>query len=179
MGKRFVSDYCRLVTGEKDPRNLRLLFSIDRIVILEFDISDNVEVSLSGRFKRPTLTNLYRKYLILHFATFRSPSRLRRMILMALQVKISKHLFGNPHFDCSCLISADILLRSCLAASPRFGHLAIPLFLEKLQANTNTARRQSLQALTEALPVYGKATVTASAVLLWEAINLEVSGSPS
>jgi DNA repair/transcription protein MET18/MMS19 len=58
--------------------------------------------------------------------------------------------------------------------------LAIPLFLEKLQANTNTARRQSLQALEQALPVYGRATVTASAVILWEAINLEVSAlSPS
>ena len=66
------------------------------------------------------------------------------------------------------------LHRSCLAASPRFGPLAIPLFLEKLQANTNTARRQSLQALEQALPIYGKATVTASAVNLWEAINLEV-----
>jgi DNA repair/transcription protein MET18/MMS19 len=50
MGKKFVSDYCRLVTGEKDPRNLRLLFSIDRIVILEFDISENVEVRPAKNF---------------------------------------------------------------------------------------------------------------------------------
>lgn len=45
MGKDFISGYCQLVTGEKDPRNLRLAFSIERVMLVEFDISENVEVS--------------------------------------------------------------------------------------------------------------------------------------
>ena len=44
MGKDFISGYCQLVTGEKDPRNLRLAFSIERVMLVEFDINDNVEV---------------------------------------------------------------------------------------------------------------------------------------
>lgn len=44
MGKPFLTGYCALVTGEKDPRNLRLAFSIAKILILEFDIADNVQV---------------------------------------------------------------------------------------------------------------------------------------
>lgn len=31
-------------------------------------------------------------------------------------------------------------LRACLSATPRFGPLALPLFIEKLQASTNTAK---------------------------------------
>lgn len=44
MGKDFLSGYCQLVTGEKDPRNLRLAFSIERVMLVEFDISESVEV---------------------------------------------------------------------------------------------------------------------------------------
>lgn len=46
MGKDFISGYCQLVTGEKDPRNLRLAFSVERVMLVEFDVSENVEVSL-------------------------------------------------------------------------------------------------------------------------------------
>lgn len=45
MGKEFLSGYSRLVTGEKDPRNLRTAFSIARVILVEFEISENVEVS--------------------------------------------------------------------------------------------------------------------------------------
>jgi DNA repair/transcription protein MET18/MMS19 len=45
MGKDFLTGYCQLVTGEKDPRNLRLAFSIERVMLVEFDISESVEVS--------------------------------------------------------------------------------------------------------------------------------------
>lgn len=47
MGKDFLSGYCHLVTGEKDPRNLRLAFTIERVMLVEFDISENVEVSIA------------------------------------------------------------------------------------------------------------------------------------
>lgn len=32
------------MTAEKDPRNLRLAFSIERVMLVEFDISESVEV---------------------------------------------------------------------------------------------------------------------------------------
>lgn len=46
MGKDFLTGYCQLVTGEKDPRNLRLAFSIERVLLLEFDITETLEVWL-------------------------------------------------------------------------------------------------------------------------------------
>lgn len=45
LGAEFVSGYCTLVEGEKDPRNLMISFSIVRVILLEFDIAKNVEVS--------------------------------------------------------------------------------------------------------------------------------------
>ena len=44
MGKEFLSGYISLAEGEKDPRNLLLAFAIDRVLLLEFDISAHVEV---------------------------------------------------------------------------------------------------------------------------------------
>ncbi len=34
-----------MVDGEKDPRNLLLLFAMDRVILLEFDIEAMIEVS--------------------------------------------------------------------------------------------------------------------------------------
>lgn len=45
MGADFLNSYTKMVDGEKDPRNLMLLFAMDRVILLEFDISDMVEVS--------------------------------------------------------------------------------------------------------------------------------------
>lgn len=45
MGSSFVNSYTKMVDGEKDPRNLMLLFSIDRVILLEFEVKDHIEVS--------------------------------------------------------------------------------------------------------------------------------------
>jgi hypothetical protein len=44
MGKEFLSGYVTLVEGEKDPRNLMTAFAIARVILVEFDIADHVEV---------------------------------------------------------------------------------------------------------------------------------------
>lgn len=49
LGKEFVSGYCALVEGEKDPRNLMLSFSMARVILVEFDIMETVTVSRSVR----------------------------------------------------------------------------------------------------------------------------------
>jgi DNA repair/transcription protein MET18/MMS19 len=45
LGKPFLSGYIALAEGEKDPRNLIVAFTIVRVLIIEFDISEHVEVS--------------------------------------------------------------------------------------------------------------------------------------
>lgn len=73
MGPDFVNSFTKMVDGEKDPRNLMLLFSMDKVILLEFDIKPHIEVSGGlraggggGLTCRTCLTSL--------FATFRSHS---------------------------------------------------------------------------------------------------------
>ena len=44
MGDEFLKAYIKLAEGEKDPRNLMLVFAIDRVICIEFDISRQYEV---------------------------------------------------------------------------------------------------------------------------------------
>jgi len=44
LGKEFIKGYCALVEGEKDPRNLMLSFGIIHVIVIEFDLTDCVEV---------------------------------------------------------------------------------------------------------------------------------------
>lgn len=45
MGDEFVRGYIALADGEKDPRNLLLAFSIDKVICIEFDITQHIEVT--------------------------------------------------------------------------------------------------------------------------------------
>ena len=45
IGVDFLKGYTALAEGEKDPRNLLLAFSIDRVLLLEFDVKPYIEVS--------------------------------------------------------------------------------------------------------------------------------------
>jgi DNA repair/transcription protein MET18/MMS19 len=85
-----------------------------------------------------------------------------------------------------------LLSRGCLAATPSFGPLAIPVFLEKLAAGSPTTKvrirhltsksasltkpfqRDTLQALATCLPVYGSGLARTSGRKLWNALKLEV-----
>lgn len=45
MGVKFLDGYISFCEGEKDPRNLVLIFAIDRVILIEFNISERVQVS--------------------------------------------------------------------------------------------------------------------------------------
>jgi DNA repair/transcription protein MET18/MMS19 len=46
LGKEFLDGYVAMVDGEKDPRNLIVAFAIARVILIEFDIYERIEVSL-------------------------------------------------------------------------------------------------------------------------------------
>lgn len=46
MGDESLVGIVDLMTGEKDPRNLMLVFSILKVVMVEWDISNHVEVRI-------------------------------------------------------------------------------------------------------------------------------------
>ena len=93
---------------------------------------------------------------------------------------------------CSFIPSLTIRQSGALNATPTFGPLAIPVFLDKLTAGSratkvnlnvlfapawywNRSQIDTLQALSASLPVYGSALARASARKLWNALKLEVS----
>jgi DNA repair/transcription protein MET18/MMS19 len=49
MGSDFLNSFTKMVDGEKDPRNLMLLFSLEKVILLEFDVKEHIEVSYSNR----------------------------------------------------------------------------------------------------------------------------------
>ena len=48
MGDEFVIGVTDLVSGEKDPRNLMIIFSVLKAVMVEWDISGRAEVRIMG-----------------------------------------------------------------------------------------------------------------------------------
>lgn len=47
MGDESLVGIVNLMTGEKDPRNLMLVFSILRVVMVEWDVSNHAEVCIT------------------------------------------------------------------------------------------------------------------------------------
>ncbi|MBW0462588.1 hypothetical protein O181_002303 [Austropuccinia psidii MF-1] len=43
MGSDFITGYCKLVQGEKDPRNLIVAFKLDKVILTQFELADKVE----------------------------------------------------------------------------------------------------------------------------------------
>ena len=62
------------------------------------------------------------------------------MTLMGLLQKISRTLFGRIWYPTHLRVAVDRHSRSCLCASPLFGNLAIPLFLDKVNAGSPTTK---------------------------------------
>ncbi|GAB1518385.1 hypothetical protein RhiTH_001444 [Rhizoctonia solani] len=65
-------------------------------------------------------------------------------------------------------------LSACLSATPRFGPLALPLFLEKLSATAGNTKRDTLRTISLCLPVYGPAVAKSFASQMWSAFKLEI-----
>lgn len=82
MAKEFVSGYLNIADGEKDPRNLLLAFSINRVLLIEFDISSHVAVSFILVLVRSSELNRVTRSpsSMLLFAISQSPSDRRRTI---------------------------------------------------------------------------------------------------
>ncbi|XP_006461777.1 hypothetical protein AGABI2DRAFT_185880 [Agaricus bisporus var. bisporus H97] len=121
-----------------------------RILILAFAIARVILIEFDIRERIETLFNITFCYFPI---TFRPPP-------------------NDPYG-----ISADDLrnaLRGCLSATPYFGPLAIPVFLEKLLAGTRVSKRDTLETMGICLPVYGSALAQAEGRKLWNSLKLEI-----
>lgn len=84
--------------------------------------------------------------------------------------------FRQPENDPYGITAEDLkaTLRSCLSASPLFGNLAIPLFLDKINAGSPVTKRDTLRTLSVCLPVYGPRVAGNFARKLWSSLKLEI-----
>ncbi len=77
MGGDFIASYVKLAEGEKDPRNLLLAFSIDHVILVEFDIYKHLEVSYKGKVEDRSLSTSHQDLFDVVFCyfpiTFRPP----------------------------------------------------------------------------------------------------------
>jgi DNA repair/transcription protein MET18/MMS19 len=56
MGDESLLGITALIAGEKDPRNLMIIFSMLRVFMIEWDISNHAEILFdSVRQKKPSL----------------------------------------------------------------------------------------------------------------------------
>jgi hypothetical protein len=46
LGTLFVAGYISLAEGEKDPRNLIVSFAIVRVLLIEFDVTSQIDVCI-------------------------------------------------------------------------------------------------------------------------------------
>ncbi|EGG01162.1 uncharacterized protein MELLADRAFT_111212 [Melampsora larici-populina 98AG31] len=65
-------------------------------------------------------------------------------------------------------------LISCLAATPRFAILTLPILLDKLLATSMGPKLQVLRTVIQAFPVYGQHAVAEFGSLYWEAFATEI-----
>lgn len=141
MGGDFLSGYVKLVEGEKDPRNLIYLFAIDRVVLIEFELS-------------PTMIEKFFDITYCYFPiTFKPPPN---------------DPYGITQLD------LKTSLRNSLIAHPGFAPHAMPLLLEKLTASSGSAKRDTLETLELALPIFGIAATKANEKKLWEGLKIEI-----
>lgn len=76
LGKPFIEGFVALMTGEKDPHNLMLCFSILKVILIEFDIVGTQEVLPKS------LSPIFRNFSMQHFVISRLPLRHDQMISM-------------------------------------------------------------------------------------------------
>lgn len=70
--------------------------------------------------------------------------------------------------------SLRLALRRVLTASPHLAPHGLPLLIEKLQASGGSAKRDALETLEEALPIFGRYAALAHAQELWQAFRIEI-----
>ena len=136
MRTEFLSGYVKLVEGEKDPRNLMTAFAVARVILIEFDITDHVEVRfmfLDG----VVLTWLFAQALFnITFCYFPISFRPPADDPYGISPDDLKMALRWVILSSTVINSCNSSTRSCLCATPLFGPLAIPVYLEKLIAGS-------------------------------------------
>ena len=157
LGEEAIVGITDLVANEKDPRNLMVVFSILKVVMVEWDISAHAEVSpdISHDTEKVTdkLQTIFDSVFCYFPITFRPPP-------------------DDPYGITAHDLKAR--LRACIAASGRFAPYAFPQLLDKLDSTSPNVKKDVLQTLTACANSYSLTTVSNYSVTLWDSIKFEI-----
>ncbi|XP_071487624.1 MMS19 nucleotide excision repair protein homolog [Diadema antillarum] len=133
MGSEFVLGVLHAVDGEKDPRNLILVFNILPTVINNFSIDMFVEETFE---------------------------------VVACYFPID---FRPPPNDPYNISREDLVegLKTCLSCTPKFAQFCLPLIMEKLSSDLQSARLDSYQLLQACAPTYHQGTLLGYLEPIW------------
>lgn len=128
MGDESLVGIVDVMTGEKDPRNLMLVFSIIKVVMVEWDITGHVEVrtTLPGK-KGDSIT------------------RLTRQTLFDSVYNYFPITFKPPPNDPYGITAQDLKdrLQACISANSLFAPHAFPALIDKLDSTSNNVKVSS------------------------------------
>lgn len=118
MGDTSLVGIVDLMTGEKDPRNLMMVFSILKVVMMEWDITNHVEV-------RSLLLQVWVLYLLLQ-------------LLFDSVYNYFPITFRPPPNDPYGITAQDLKgrLQDCISSTRHFAPHSIPALLEKLDSTS-------------------------------------------
>ena len=186
--------------GEKDPRNLLLAFSIHRVILIEFDVQNHVEVSNTSHRSASGDSHILQQDLhdivFCYFPiTFKPPpndpygistDELRISLRYDTRLDVQRYQWLTFY-------KGDVSpLRHCLDRSVfhSFSKSSPPLApASKLSvsspgvlvtcADTAMPQRDTLQTMAVCIPVYGSAIILKFAETIWNALKVEVSSRHS
>ena len=160
MGDKFITGLADMIGGEKDPRNLMIVFSVMKVVLVEFDIVRHTEVE-SHPSKDPV-------------------EGTDEMKLMFDIVYCYFPITFRPPPDDPYKITAQDLkvrLRDCIASTHYFAGQVFPALIEKLDSTSLNVKLDVLQTMAACALSYGPTTISAQSSQLWGAVKFEILNS--
>jgi DNA repair/transcription protein MET18/MMS19 len=152
----FMSHFILYFDGEKDPRNLMVVFSILRVPMTEWSIGADAQV-----------------ILIEHRDSAES-NRVQQ--LFDAVFNYFPITFRPPPDDPYGITAQDLKdrLRECIASNADFAPYAFPALLDKLDSTSMNTKRDVLQTITSAVTEYGSRTTSLYSITLWDALKFEI-----
>lgn len=119
MGDEIITGVADVISGEKDPRNLMIIFSILKVIMIEWDITNHAEVIENGP-----------GYFVDHIDVWQ--------VLFDSVFCYFPITFRPPPDDPYGITAKDLKsrLRECIAASAYFAQFAFPQLIDKLDSTS-------------------------------------------
>lgn len=163
MGDSFVTGLADMIGGEKDPRNLMIVFSVMKVILVEFDIVRHTEV-IPGPF-------LWEENECKSIADNGGFQLMFDVVYCYFPIT-----FRPPPDDPYGITAQDLKtrLRECIASTRYFAGQVFPALIEKLDSTSQNVKMDVLQTMAACAVNYGPTTISSQSSQLWEAVKFEI-----